>query len=213
MSKCLFLSRHPSLAFGCLLVVEAPTVHPASSCSQRWGWVPGAFIVVPLPLSFGVVVVPVPFVVLLVPLSSIVLSSCPGPCHPAIVLIVVGIPHCLGPLCLGFLVPSSSPPSSPVVLLLLVVLVLVSVPLSFSPSLIIVIPVSSPGPLSTLQAEARSGGVGVSSCHHLVVASQLFSLPFLSASSLSSWLLALSSLSPLSRVLSPSFPWWWWQLL
>ena len=136
--------------------------------------------------------------VVIVPLSSIISSSCPGPCRPAIILIVVGVPHCLGPLCLGFLIASSSPPSSPIILLLLVVLILVSVPLSFSPSLVIVVPVSSPGLLSTLRAEARSGGVGVSSCCHLVVASQLFSLPSLSASSLSPWLLASSSLSPLS---------------
>ena len=146
-------------------------------------------------------------------LSSIVSSSCPGPCHPAIILIVVGVPHCLGPLCVGFLVASSSPPSSPVVLLLLIVLVLVSVPLLFSPFLVVVIPVSSPGPLSTLRAEAHSSGVGVSSCRHLVVASQLFSLPSPSASSLSLWLLPSSSLSPLSQVLSTSFPWRWWQLL
>jgi hypothetical protein len=77
----LSLPLSSAVVLGCHLVVEAPAVYPASSCLQRWGWVPGAFVI----LLFS--------------------SSCPFYCHlglwwflsPFVVLLRRTVPKALSP--------------------------------------------------------------------------------------------------------------------
>ena len=68
-SPCPLSSCHPLLVVGCPLVIEALIVHPPSSCSEWWGWVLGAFVVM----------VPVPV-------------YCP-PCPPLSWAFLLGFPH------------------------------------------------------------------------------------------------------------------------